>query len=184
MHDQISPACIVYLWGHLLTPSSRLGHKHVTSKKRLDPAKFRKIIKLVMLMDFYNTGAIDFKVQHGWLGGKQLIVKQLKQIEPFEVTLEKQFATILNERGEVKLDFRINKMFSFGYEEKVWMDRFAETMNRELAAKRYLKEENGELLPVEEAIEALEAQVEPIKRQLEEFKTKNAGLVELLENAL
>ena len=184
MRNQISPACIVYLYGHILTPSSRFGHKHVTSKKRLDPVKFRKIIKLAMLVDLYNTGAIDFKAHRRWLGGKQLIVNQLKQIEPFDVTLEKQFATALNERGELKLDFRINKVFSLGFEEKLWMDRFAEAMNRELTAKGYLKEENGEYAPVQEAINGLEAEVEPIKRQLEEFRIKNAGLVELLENAL
>lgn len=184
MRNQISPACIIYLYGHILTPSSRFGHKHVTSQKRLDSVKFRKIIKLVMLVDFYNSRAIEFKVHRGWLGGKQLFVKQLKQIEPFDVTLEKQFATVINERGEVKLEFRINRMFSLGFEERVWMDKFAEAMNRELAAKGYLKEENGAYLPVHEAIKPLEAEVEPIKRQLEEFRVKNIALVELLEKVL
>jgi hypothetical protein len=137
-----------------------------------------------MLVDFYNSRAIEFKVHRGWLGGKQLIVKQLKQIEPFDVTLEKQFATIINERGEVKLEFRINRLLSLGFEERVWMDRFAEVMNRELAAKGYLKEENGRYLPVQEAIKPLEAEVESIKRQLEEFRVKNIELVELLEKVL
>jgi hypothetical protein len=137
-----------------------------------------------MLVEFYNTRAIEFKVHRGRLGGKQLIVKQLKPIEPFDVTLEKQFATILNERGEVKLEFRINKLLSLGFEERVWMDRFAEVMNRELAAKGYLKEENGEYLPVQEAIKGLEAEVEPIKLQLEAFRVKNIELVELLEKVL
>jgi hypothetical protein len=174
----------VYLYGHILTPGSRFGHKHVVSQKRLDSVKFRKIIKLAMLVDFYNSGVIEFEIRRGKLGGKQLIVKRLRQIDPFDVTLEKQFAAIINERGEIKLEFHITNVLPLGFEQRVYMDRFAEVMNRELAAKGYLTEDNGRYLPVQQTIKPLEAEVESIKKQIDVFRIKKIELIEFIEKKL
>ncbi|MCS7115752.1 MAG: hypothetical protein RMJ15_10930 [Nitrososphaerota archaeon] len=184
MYDKIPAPYVVYLYGHIFVPESRLGHKHLVSGKRLNPTELRKTIKLALLVDLYFSNAIDFEiVEVGKLmKRKEVIVKIVKDVEESDFFIEKELISILKSVGKIPLRFNISK--TVGLEEKIWMDNFAERINVELTKKGYFTKIDNQLRLVGNKIMSLRKEAEGIKQKIEEFKAKNPELAKLIHEAL
>ena len=165
----------------MFASTSFLGHRHVVSGKRLNPVELRKAIKIATIVNLYESRVIDLflQVKKGLLRKhEELIIELLKDIEPPNFLIEKEFLALLKEKRKIPLRFSIPNIYGFGIDEKKWMDYTAKIMNQELAKKGYLKkEENGRYLPIEVAIKSLESKALEIKAKVSDFETKKKDII-------
>jgi len=197
--EDLPYAYIVYLHGNLFASSSNLpfrGHKHVVTRKRLDPAQLRRATKVALLVDLYRSGIIDFEIREEKKRfsnkmKKEVFVKLLKEVDQLpDFGFNKLFLMLLQRDKEVKLEFRVMKWAGvLTSADKNYMDLSAKEFNRELAQKTKLirvqsRRARYEFAPNLEDIEHLKDVALRIKEEMSEFKEKNPELYELLSREI
>ena len=167
------------------------GYLHVVSGSKLDPSQLRKAIKTAMLVDWYNAGIIEFEIRASkemlWKSSTKLFIKLVKETELSDFEVERRFMMEmrLRENKEAQLYFRVPKpLFSGGREERRVLDILTNMMNLELVDMGYLKEVEGEYVPVRKKIDALKDEAMEIRRRMSEFKEKNPETYRIMQEAV
>jgi hypothetical protein len=184
---ELPPSYVVYLFGHMFAKTRLIGHKHIISKKRLDPVQLRKAIKLACIVHMYNLGYINFEIatKKSSKKEKELFIILVKDIEPCGFLIEDQLISLLKNGKKLKLTkFQMRNLIGLGFEEKIYMDRLANQLNNELVNKGFLKLCGSNYVINQEIRKLLEEYAFEVKRNILKFREERKEVFELLMELL